>query len=277
MKRSSKYPDEVKRKAVQEWVTGKKTYQQISSELKIGKGQLSQWKVAILKKEAAADDATELVPTDPTAAPSPQRQLPIAELVLSSKNTRLKRNVIRPQAIADFHGGMSAPEVADKYGVNVSTVYAWLKSFRNTETAVDDEAAAPEPSARDMPVFRSKKEALGPQAAADYHGGMPAKQVAAKYGVTDATVYTWSKAFPNAQPASAIVSAPAQNGRKAVMTHSPLGTAPNVRDAISLLRKAVARMNTLHCPHCGQEFVAKPQGLTENLVGMAHLFLEGEG
>lgn len=261
MRRSSKYPEELKRKAVREWITGKKSYHQVTSELKIGKGQLSQWKFALLQQEAATNDATP-------------NQGTFTKLVLSSENTRFKRNVIRPQAIADFHGGMSAPEVAEKYGVNVSTVYAWVKSFPNTEAAVA--AAAPEPSARDMPVVQSKKEALGPQAAADYHGGMPAKQVAAKYGVSDATVYTWSKAFPNTQSASAIVSAPARNGRKAVMT-TPPGAGPNVRDAISLLRKAVARMNTLHCPHCGQEFVAKPQGLTENLVGMAHLFLEGDG
>lgn len=210
MKRHSKYSDELKRKAVQEWLSAKKSYKQITAELKIGKGQLSQWKNALLESDtnAIAAQQGELAPE--STAPSAQQQ-PIEQLLLAAKSTRLKRT------------------------------------------------------------------RLGPQAVADLHGGMPGREVAKKYGISTATVYAWSKAFKHTQPASAIVIAPAQGGRKSVPTPSPPGTGPNVREAMSLLRKAVARMNTLHCPHCGKEFVAKPQGLTENLVGMAHLFLEGEG
>lgn len=211
---------ETKRRAVADWLSGKKSAKQLQEELGVSSGGLSNWKKAIAKEDKAAAKRGPL--------------------------SKEKRAII---AGASADAVAAAPPPPEQ--INMLPVPA-PSAPKRTRSGFDDERAK--------------------AVARDYHGGMTAAQCATKYSISVATVYTYKKRYPKDGAAALTKPAPSRKGGAQPWPVPDAG----VRDAMLLIRKALGKVNTKHCPHCGGEYVAKPPSYSECLTILAHYSLEGE-
>lgn len=133
-----RYPESVKRKAVADWKSGRRSAKQISGELQITTGLLSKWGQRLDKVMREEKPEVQKEPATPVTEPATENTLPVVRHGRADEETKAR-------AVAEFaKKEKTAKELATEYGVRDVTIYAWVKAAKKKKggEAIGPRAAA---------------------------------------------------------------------------------------------------------------------------------------
>lgn len=154
--------ESTKRKAVQDWKSGKRSAKQIQTELKVTSGMLSRWAMTL----PASDDGKEGMEEKQKEAAPPPVPAPVEAPTTNGPETALSKSKkpradkeTKARAVAEYlKGGKSAKELASEYGVRDVTIYAWAKAARKKGAAAP--SGEPVQSIASMDPFRMFSQSI---------------------------------------------------------------------------------------------------------------------